>query len=641
MSSDVQPPQSPNYYSDTSRPSSRASSRASIVPHYHRRVSVSPSDLVLLADENAQLLEKLENLETESIQADQAGRKRLRILEKEIQGLREELDKTRARSDEFEAKAKAASMDVALRNEELSRKRREREERARALRGKSINDSEDSDIRDFAPGTSVVPVRLNPKTPPRRHVSQAIFQPSYSDDDVPVLSRKGRNALKRSISQPGFFHGMEPPTEYALVSQLLLKIKELEEANTQVMEQQETTTAQLQSVQKDADNIRLAYETLDDTESVQWISEDEDNLHCHEQETDETIRFSSLRRSLSGGVEVSVQTSFTHDSSRAPSRTRTRKSVVGLFDSPSISPATTSGHHSTPSVHTLTIPGLPPVPFVPQPSRTSSRSPSPTQRECVSGVVSPAYEEMLSHPTLDCELGAVFDGTWQGNVGSPHFRSPSLVDLGETGLYHLSPEVHVSPSAMGIPSLTAPADSSVAGSSIEVFTSALQASRSTGLGPGTWRGDRNKTKYATAAERKRRQSETIRMRTNYWSQSRFGGTLLHFDIRQGTNANRPSTPIPQRLVHAFDAVVGTIGQSNSENDGSLHEHPKDEGAATGEDTTESATRQQHRGIVAFVLEVWLWLQFAIIIVLFVWAMAKRGPKSVLEGAGKKKAGPMN
>src|SRR5258708_3075952 len=42
-----------------------------------RRISVSPSDLALLADQNAELLQKLENLESESTQADLAGRRRL------------------------------------------------------------------------------------------------------------------------------------------------------------------------------------------------------------------------------------------------------------------------------------------------------------------------------------------------------------------------------------------------------------------------------------------------------------------------------------------------------------------------------------------------------------------------------------
>lgn len=38
----------------------------------------------------------------------------------------------------------------------------------------------------------------------------------------------------------------------------------------------------------------------------------------------------------------------------------------------------------------------------------------------------------------------------------------------------------------------------------------------------------------------------------------------------------------------------------------------------------------------FVLEVWLWLQFAIIVGMFLWAMARRGPKTVLEDAERRR-----
>jgi hypothetical protein len=74
----------------------------------------------------------------------------LRGLEKEIQGLREELDKTRARSDKLEKKAKLVSL--SLESEEASKRRLEREERVRAIRGRSESDTSDGEVRDFAPG---------------------------------------------------------------------------------------------------------------------------------------------------------------------------------------------------------------------------------------------------------------------------------------------------------------------------------------------------------------------------------------------------------------------------------------------------------------------------------------------------------
>ena len=45
----------------------------------------------------------------------------------------------------------------------------------------------------------------------------------------------------------------------------------------------------------------------------------------------------------------------------------------------------------------------------------------------------------------------------------------------------------------------------------------------------------------------------------------------------------------------------------------------------------------HAGFVGFVLEIWLWLQFVLIILIFIWAMARRGPRNVLKEAERKRA----
>lgn len=69
-------------------------------------MSMSTADISLLADQNAELLHKLEKLESESTTADQAGRRELKRLEKEIMVLREALEKTQAKSEELEEKTK-------------------------------------------------------------------------------------------------------------------------------------------------------------------------------------------------------------------------------------------------------------------------------------------------------------------------------------------------------------------------------------------------------------------------------------------------------------------------------------------------------------------------------------------------------
>ena len=64
--------------------------------HHSRRVSTTPAELAFLSDQNAELQAKLQDLEADAARSEQAGRRRLRCLEREIQGLKEELDHTRS-----------------------------------------------------------------------------------------------------------------------------------------------------------------------------------------------------------------------------------------------------------------------------------------------------------------------------------------------------------------------------------------------------------------------------------------------------------------------------------------------------------------------------------------------------------------
>ncbi|KAF9071133.1 hypothetical protein BDP27DRAFT_1446617 [Rhodocollybia butyracea] len=64
-------------------------------PKHARRVSITQSELGRLSDQNAELLLKLEQLEQESASADKYGRRKLGKLEREIQTLRTELDEAR------------------------------------------------------------------------------------------------------------------------------------------------------------------------------------------------------------------------------------------------------------------------------------------------------------------------------------------------------------------------------------------------------------------------------------------------------------------------------------------------------------------------------------------------------------------
>lgn len=687
MSSDSQLPQSPHYYTaDDSHASANASAFIPRPRPHYRRVSVSPADLALLSDQNAELLAKLEKLEAESTSADQSGRRKLRSLEKEIQGLRDELDKTRARSDELEKKARVVSESTALRDEEVEKKKREREERFRPLRNKADSGEQKTEIRDFAPG-GALPSK-NRFTPRRRHISEAAVRPYRLDEsalDERALDERPRRVtlqtgLSRSASLSHHFRlspSIQSPVtlthEYALVSQLLLKIQELEETNAQITEQQARTVGQLQKVQKDATNLRLVYESLGDGEGVEWVDEEgEPSPGAGNDETDETIRFASLRRTLSaegsihfsGGIDEDMQSSLKQpvfpDHVPVIAHPKVRRSVVGLFDSPrqEVVSLSSSVSETAPSVLDMMIPGLPPVPFVPQPSNTSSTtsptspSPSPTPSSTLAGTVSGAVEGSRCPPTLDSELGAAFDGNWDGQVGQDgsadnfHLRTSSI-----TSLASIIPSAEGASSAAAIPGIHTLSEPE---RSAKVFTPANSVSRgNTAHQLGSWRSEVNcsmssdaDSKPTSPAEKQRRKSETIRLRAAHWKEGRFGGTLIPSD-RPSLDISRPSTPVPERLANAFEAIVDTMSRSRGEIAlSSSLDWQGDKGRSAESATVEMRSRtsasppaSRQRGIVAFVLEIWLWLQFAIIVVVFVWAMARRGPKSVLEEAGRRRQAP--
>ena len=67
-----------------------ASSHSSLLKRLDRKVT---ADISLLADQNAELMEKLEKLEAGASSSDQTGRRELKRLEKEIVFLREALDR--------------------------------------------------------------------------------------------------------------------------------------------------------------------------------------------------------------------------------------------------------------------------------------------------------------------------------------------------------------------------------------------------------------------------------------------------------------------------------------------------------------------------------------------------------------------
>ncbi|GJE84521.1 hypothetical protein PsYK624_005970 [Phanerochaete sordida] len=408
------PPTTPHYYS-ISRPSSPSATLSpSLGPSspspsvfsersrrsgHARRISVTPSDLSYLADQNAELMHKLEKLEEESANADARGKRKLKKLEKEIGLLKEELEKTRERGAELEERVmkKVAGVD----GKEEEQKRREREERVRVLRGKAAEEGEHVDdaekpVTDFAPAPELPKGRTSlPFTIPEEtedalaaeislpHIAIASSSGSISTLTASTSASTSASPLTASASQ-------SHPLDYAIIAQLLSKIHELEETNAQITAEQRATAERLQSAQRDVDGIKRAYDCLghdnddvelfvvpddDDEESFEMSQEGEEDgsafgspLRSLRVPSGQTIRFSSLRRTIDGDISrLSTGDSPKDDFANGVVRQSTtrsmllfdggdgsvrdkgmekksgaqkaRKTVVGLFDSPAAGPS--------------------------------------------------------------------------------------------------------------------------------------------------------------------------------------------------------------------------------------------------------------------------------------------------------------
>jgi len=207
-----------------------------------RGVSVPTLDISLLADQNAELLSKLEKLESEATSADAAGRRELRRLEKEISLLKEEMEKTQARSDELEEKAKSGfGLGAEKMVEEAWKRKQEREARIKSLKNLRSH-NQGCEAQNFAPDA---PSLFRPQTKMVFPVVEEVT--SLVDNAADVLDSKS------SIMQA---------QDGQLVVKLLQKIQELEATNSKILQHQTETTSRLQAVQRETEFMAKIYERL-------------------------------------------------------------------------------------------------------------------------------------------------------------------------------------------------------------------------------------------------------------------------------------------------------------------------------------------------------------------------------------------
>ncbi|PFH49252.1 hypothetical protein AMATHDRAFT_63527 [Amanita thiersii Skay4041] len=646
----------PERLSDLSRPFIRRG--------HVQRISMSGADVAYLADQNAELLEKLEKLEYESTHADQSGRRQLKRLEKEIADLREELEKTQARSEELEEKTKHGWNSEQVINA-VAKKKLEREAKMRALRnlGHSGGSSEETEVKSFAPegssfgGPSSGYSFMTPSHPNARMQASSVNLPRQIEEAVGMRAVTApfpaNPSPRQKMSAPANADISEERPEITLINQLMEKMVELQEANTRIIEQQVETTKQLQAFQRETEQMNKAYQSLGEPFQVEDLSDSEHNAS-------ESTKFYSF----SQGADRRLRTGQAGKFGAARHRRRT----LGSGD---VKDAKSANERLTASTSKLNLP----VPFPPSPNLSRHRSCTSLHNAFASPALSSLslddhLEPSPSLPTLQSELGKAFSED-MGEGSNFHLRTTSIFTMPSQPLSSISLPPSPSPSPGRLQARRAA--TSAAGNKDEPDmpgppTPMSLAPRGNSLQLHPQEAPRTPVmdllrplevnSSGLQSPRYYRMSQTVRSRTDRWVRGRFGNSLIGV-VEDVMSEPPPPPPAPlgvsQRLAQAFESVVEGFTGSGSDpaggsDDGVGSSTPSSRRSSVStvyEDATSlspsppdraaTGIKKERQGIGKVVLELWLWLQFVVIIFVFLWAMARRGPKSVLfEGADGKK-----
>lgn len=636
-------------------PSDHVLSRSySYTPRY-RRISAPPVDISFLADQNAELLSKLEKLESEATSADMAGRRELKRLEKEFSVLKDELEKTQAKSEELEEKAKAGfGLGAEKVIEEVWKRKKEREAKLAALRrGAALDGGRISGIRNFAPDAPS-PFRTSTRHYPGSELSTL--------EEVSIFTEE----LMTTEEAP-------PPMnqDHHLVTKLLEKIQELESTNTRILEQQIETTSRLQAVQRETEFITKVYERLNEDGGQHEFGDVQAREQVSGGPTSNSFRSRRNLQSQILAANVKRQRSF---HKRDPRR---RGNVMNLFeDLPSNSP-------------TPTQPNLP-VPFNEPPWSQPRHQPSYSIGS--NGLVSPALSTLsLSSPPLwsreispspDIPIGPnlanELGDRWASVRHSTSLRPRSFSDVSVLSVSP-SPCPPTQPLSHTVARKHREDQSENPPTPQSVLTNSLQLS----VEPPTPQKLASVTQHQESLlignmSPRFRVSRSLRSRDYLYNDGRYPESLEPNPtiglIHRKRFAGGDSSPTPlrvrpgsQTLGKAFQVMMDEFDGRTAPTQGgadtsrspspdferyadakeSLDEADDEQATAEfveeGESCSESSltTRSQNNEVTksrfgALMVELWMWLQFIIIMLVFLWAMARKGPKSVLMDAERKR-----
>lgn len=553
---------------------------------------MTPAELAQLTDQNAELTSQLEDLEKEATKADEAARRKLGKLEREIERLKGDLD---GALEQLQQKEKEIE-----RSSEAKRQRLEREERLLALKEKQQQQHPQQEVLDFSPPT--IPVKRFSHIPADDSHDEQISFPSGSYN-----------------------------AEVDLISQLMDKIRELEETNQEISHQQNASVRKLRKAMIGAEGMRKVYDCLSDEEDVEIMDEDE-FMDAVEQlprgslgsvpEEDLPIKFSSIRRRINEDIhqrlatELSEEEDHGYDEMRN-THSRSRQTVVGLFDSPETRGRVISATY-----------------LKAEDSDSDDVDDSKIFSRGVSPIGSPLLmpQEPPGHiRSLGSELGSECLDDLEGSTSEHrHVRTTSVLSLSALDNTPPNRTVH-GHSASPIESSPVPPSKRLAASPHQRSGSLRDKDRPSDTGTL----DRSRSQM-----RSRLLNQTISARSTRWSDGRLEDVAI-----SASRTPRVSAPL---ITEMFQSAVkqvtgsspGTVVASSRVAEVNLDESRERSPARPGaEQTDEVGTKENEKGhtrFVGFVLEIWLWLQFVLIILIFICAMARRGPRTVLKEAERKR-----
>ena len=559
---------------------------------------MTPAELAQLTDQNAELTSQLEDLETEATKADEAAKRKLGKLEREIERLKGDLDRALEQLQQKEMELEMSS--------EAKRQRLEREQRLLALREKQQQQHPQQEVLDFSPPT--IPVKRFSRFPADDPHDERVSFPSGSYN-----------------------------AEVDLISQLMDKIRELEETNQEISTQQNASVRKLKKAMIGAEGMRMVYDCLSDDEDleVEIVGEDEfvDAVEHLPRSTlgsvpeegleDLPIRFSSLRRTINEDIHKRLATELAEDEDHGDDEMgnphpRSRGTILGLFDSPERRGRIISLMYL-------------------QDEDSDDMDDSKIFSRGVSPIASPLLmpQEPPGHiRSLGSELGTEYWNDQEGSTSEHrHVRTTSLLSLSALVDNTPSNRTTHSPSASPIESSPVPPSKRPAASSRQRSRSMRDKDRPSDTGTL----DRSRSQL-----RSRLLSQTISARSTRWSDGRLEDMAI-----STSRTPRISGPlITEMFQNAVQQVTGSSpAAGTSPRTPHVAEVNLDESRERSPDrpvveqTDEAGTKEDekgYRGFVGLVLEVWLWLQFVLIIMVFVCAVARRGPRNVLKETDRKR-----